>query len=264
MARRKKRKRGFPNQFPSNADGDSTTSIRIAQAIFDRIQLSATLGERLADQFSGSTFDQITRSFVEGTFNLQKSQPEKRNANSEKTAIFRFDLYRHLAGLSEVAENNPAIVELLDRDYVVGPDIVVVREARQSVVEDQVALRSGIRKRHNAPPLPDAVISCKWTLFSCRGQNARSEALNLMSNWKGRVPHIAIVTSEPLPSRIATLALGTSGIDCIYHLALPELIAGAKELGLEDSVYLMKMMVDGKRLKDISALPLDLAVCLTN
>jgi hypothetical protein len=85
-----------------------------------------------------------------------------------------------------------------------------------------------------------------------------------MSNWKGRVPHIAIVTSEPLPSRIATLALGTSGIDCIYHLALPELIAGAKELGLEDSVYLMKMMVDGKRLKDISALPLDLAVCLTN
>ncbi len=85
-----------------------------------------------------------------------------------------------------------------------------------------------------------------------------------MSNWRGRVPHIAVVTSEPLPSRIATLALGTSGIDCIYHFALPELIASVKKLGLEDSVYLMKMMVDGKQLKDISVLPLDLAVCLTN
>jgi len=254
---------GFPNEFPSNADCNSKTSIRIAQDMFDRIQSRANLGGRLADQFSGSTFDQITRSFVEATFNLQKGLPEKCDVNPEKTAMFRFDLYRHFAGLFQVG-NNPEIVELLDRDYVVGPNIVVVREARQSVVEDRVALRSGIRKRNNAPPLPHAVISCKWTLFSSRGQNARSEALNLMSNWRGRVPHIAVVTSEPLPSRIATLALGTSGIDCIYHFALPELIASVKKLGLEDSVYLMKMMVDGKQLKDISVLPLDLAVCLTN
>jgi len=127
-----------------------------------------------------------------------------------------------------------------------------------------VARRSGIAKRNKTLQLPNAAISCNWTLLSCPGQNARSEALNLMSNWRGRVPHLAVVTGEPLPSRIATLGLGTRGIDCIYHFALPELIAGVKKLGLEDSVHLIKMMIDVKRLKDISALPLDLSACLTN
>jgi hypothetical protein len=271
MARRKKGKEGFPNEFPSNADGDSTTSIRIAQAIFDRIQSKANLGGRLADQFSGSTFEQITRSFVEETFNLLKGLPEKCDPKPDKGAIFRFEPYRHFAGLSQVAGKNPGIAKLSGSDYVIAPDFVVVREpvsnevikARQLIADAPVALRSGIGKRNNMPPLPNAAISCKWTLFSCLGQNARSEALNLMSNWRGQVAHIAVVTGEPLPSRIATLALGTSGIDCIYHFALPEFIAGVKKLGLEDSVYMLKMMVDGKQLKDISALPLDLAVCLT-
>jgi hypothetical protein len=32
------------------------------------------------------------------------------------------------------------------------------------------------------------------------------------------------VTAEPLPSRIASLALGTGDVDCIYHAALYELV----------------------------------------
>ena len=74
------------------------------------------------------------------------------------------------------------------------------------------------------------------------------------------MPHIAVVTGEPLPSRLASLALGTGGIDCVYHFALPELIAGVQSLGIEDSANLVRIMVEGKRLKDISDLPLDLAV----
>ncbi len=37
---------------------------------------------------------------------------------------------------------------------------------------------------------------------SDRAQNTRSEALNLIRNRKGRLPHIVVVTEEPSPSRL--------------------------------------------------------------
>ena len=96
---------------------------------------------------------------------------------------------------------------------------------------------------------------------SDRAQNSRTEALNLIRNRKGRTPHIVIVTGEPLPSRIASLALGTGDIDCLYHAFLYELIEAVDNLpGREDSAEMVHTLVDGKRLKDITDLPLDLSV----
>lgn len=69
-----------------------------------------------------------------------------------------------------------------------------------------------------------------------------------------------VVTGEPLPSRIASLALGTGDIDCVYHFALPELIAAVEETGRTEVVETLETLVQGKRLKDISDLPLDLSV----
>ncbi len=269
MAARRTRKKGLPNEFPSNADGDSTTSIAIAQGIFDQIQSEATVGTRLAGQISGGKFEQITRSFVETTFSsLGNLRPGKWDFNPEKRAIFRFEQYHHLAELTQVAEKNPEIAVLLGSDYVIAPDVLVVREPepdkvinrKQMLVDETVGLRSGIRERNSKLPILHASISCKWTLRSDRAQNARSEALNLIRNRKGRVPHIAVVTGEPLPSRLASLALGTGDIDCVYHFALPELISSVEKLQIEDSIHLVKIMVEGKRLKDITDLPLDLAV----
>ena len=151
---------------------------------------------------------------------------------------------------------------------MIAPDVLVVREpesddsinAQRRIVDASVALRSGLRQRNSALPILHASISCKWTLRSDRAQNARSEALNLIRNRKGRVPHIAVVTGEPLPSRLASLALGTGDLDCVYHFALTELVTSVRNLGIEDSANLLKIMVDGRRLKDISDLPLDLAI----
>ena len=105
-----------------------------------------------------------------------------------------------------------------------------------------------------------ASISCKWTLRSDRAQNARAEALNLVRNRKGHLPHVVVVTCEPLPSRLASLALGTGDIDCVYHFALPELMKTVEDAGFSDAQDMLAIMVNGKRLKDISDLPLDLAV----
>jgi NgoMIV restriction enzyme len=90
--------------------------------------------------------------------------------------------------------------------------------------------------------------------------NPQSEALNLIRNRKGHLPHIVVVTAEPTPSRLASIALGTGDIDCVYHFALYELQETLKALAYEDATDLLDVMVQGKRLKDISDLPLDLAV----
>lgn len=64
----------------------------------------------------------------------------------------------------------------------------------------------------------------------------------------------------PTPSRLASIALGTGDIDCVYHFALYELQETARALGMGDAADTLDVMVNGDRLKDISDLPLDLAV----
>jgi hypothetical protein len=128
------------------------------------------------------------------------------------------------------------------------------------LVDEKVALLTGLRATNGGLPLIHASVSCKLTLRSDRAQNARSEALNLIRNRKGHAPHIAVVTAEPLPSRLSSLALGTGDIDCVYHFALPELQRAVDAEGNEDSCESLKIMVEGKRLRDIADLPLDLAV----
>ena len=83
-----------------------------------------------------------------------------------------------------------------------------------------------------------------------------------MRDRKGRVPHIMVVTAEPSPSRIASLALGTGDIDCVYHFALYELLNAVSKCSSrshDEAMVLLNNMIEGKRLKDISDLPLDLA-----
>jgi hypothetical protein len=269
MTARQRPKAGLPLEYPSNADGDSATSVAIAQAIYDQIQSESTVGRRMAGQISGSKFEQITRSFVQDTFGqLQALRPGKWDFTPEKKAIFRFEQYHHLADLADIAKEKAEIAVLLGSDYIITPDVLIVREpesdeeinAAKRIVDETVAERSSLRKGNNHFPILHASISCKWTLRSDRAQNARSEGLNLIRNRKGRAPHIVVVTGEPLPSRLASIALGTGDIDCVYHFALPELLAGVSQSASDDSVKMVKIMVDGKRLKDISDLPLDLAV----
>ena len=82
----------------------------------------------------------------------------------------------------------------------------------------------------------------------------------LWRNGIGNTPHIAIVTAEPLPSRIASVALGTGDVDCVYHLALHELGESVEEISDETLSEMYNLMVNGKRLRDISDLPFDLAI----
>jgi len=185
-----------------------------------------------------------------------------------RTLIASHEQYAHLIALESAASKDPELATALGSDYIVTPGIVITREAeddatinaRGVLVDEQYARLASLRKINGGRPLLHASISCKWTIRSDRAQNSRTEALNLVRNRKGHLPHVVVVTGEPLPSRLASIALGTGDIDCVYHFALLELQEAVEELKFLDAQEILKSMVDGKRLKDIVDLPLDLAV----
>jgi hypothetical protein len=258
--------------IPSNADGSNQTSVRIATGILIRLGAEA-IGARLAGQMSGNRFEAIVCKFISETFpKLNHLRPGQwvvqQITGRERSLIARYEQYAHLVALDRAARKDPELAASLGNDYTIAPDIVVIRglesdgsiNRNEVLVDEHVSRLAGLRQANGGLPLLHASISCKWTIRSDRVQNARSEALNLIRNRKGRLPHIAVVTGEPLPSRLSAIALGTGDIDCVYHFALPELISAVEEMKLEDTLESLKVMVQGKRLKDISDLPLDLAV----
>ena len=131
--------------------------------------------------------------------------------------------------------------------------------AQENLVDLRIARLASLRSVNEGKSLLHASVSCKWTLRSDRAQNARSEALNLIRRRKGRAPHIVCVTGEPTPARLASIALGTGDLDCVYHFALSELLTAVKAESDTTAAELLHIMVEGRKLKDISDLPLDLA-----
>lgn len=259
--------------IPSNADKSSKLSIDIAKGIAKLLWSSMQEQEKTVGQTSGAKFEQINMEFLAETFpKLQTLRPGKWNVaklgnrNSVKTNSFA--QYEHLDYLSQLTRNDIRLAASMGNDYMIAPDVVVFRETEtdetinnnQMFVDETVSRLADIRKVNGGLPILHASVSAKWTMRSDRAQNTRTEALNLIRNRKGRVPHIVVVTGEPMPSRIASLALGTGDIDCVYHFALYELVEAVKQIGAEDSIELLNILIEGKRLKDISDLPLDLAI----
>ena len=257
--------------IPSNADSSSKLSISIAKGIADR--LMAETQEKAVGQTSGAKFEQINMEFLAATFpKMQNIRPgcwhivKLGNRNAIKTSSFV--QYEHLDYLTRLLAYNRQLAASMGNDYMVAPDVVVYRDAISDedlnnplvIVDDTVSLKADIRQRNGGLPILHASISAKWTMRSDRAQNSRTEALNLIRNRKGHLPHIVVVTGEPLPSRLASLALGTGDIDCMYHFALYELVESVNDTGAEDSIEMLNSLIEGKRLKDISDLPLDLCV----
>lgn len=259
------------NGIPSNADKSSKLSVSIALGIANR--LMAETHDKSVGQTSGAKFEQLNMEFLTNTFpQLQNLRPgvwhitKLGNRNSMKTSSFA--QYEHLDYLNRLTAYDRKLAASMGNDYMVAPDVVVYRDTvsddeineDQVFVDDTVCTMADLRKKNGGLPILHASVSAKWTMRSDRAQNSRTEAFNLIRNRKGNLPHIVVVTGEPMPARIASLALGTGDIDCVYHFALYELVDAVKEIGAEDALEMLNVLIEGKRLKDISDLPMDLAV----
>ena len=266
-------KAGVASNADTSSRGSKAIAGKIVDILVDEHHHTVNTVDKISGQILGKQFELLTMEFLQETFpHLQNLRPGQWSilqlGNNNRLKTSDFEQYEHLAYLSALTAENAQLAAALGNDYLVAPDVVIYRNlyedeeinAKQYIVDDEISRMADIRKSNGGKPLLHASVSAKYTMRSDRAQNSRTEALNLIRNRKGHLPHIVVVTAEPMPNRLASLALGTGDIDCVYHFALYELIRAVKEVGSEDAVETLETLVQGKRLKDISDLPLDLAV----
>ncbi len=251
---------------PNNSDRGSAASVRLGKGIIQGIGTEPKSG-RLAGQTAGLRFEEATRDFLRNAFSLLSHLRPGEWEFSLGGNVRDFEQYQHLADVSRVIAQYKGL-RVIFGDYIVTPDIVVCRmpvdddtvNANDALLDDDdgLAVHTPLRRANSQANILHASVSCKWTLRSDRSQNARTEGLNLVRNRKGKTPHIVAVVGEPLPGRIASLAYGTGDIDCVYHFALQELTEAAADN--DSDAELLNTLVTGRRLRDISDLPFDLAV----
>lgn len=266
-------KAGVASNADTSSRGSKAIAGKIVDILVDEHHHTVNTVDKISGQTLGKQFELLTMEFLQETF------PYLQNLRSGKWSILQlgnnnrlktsdFEQYEHLAYLSALTAENAQLAAALGNDYLVAPDVVIYRDlyedeeinSVQCIVDNNISKMADIRKVNGGKPLLHASVSAKYTMRSDRAQNSRTEALNLIRNRKGHLPHIVVVTAEPMPNRLASLALGTGDIDCVYHFALYELIRAVNKVGSEDATETLETLVQGKRLKDISDLPLDLAV----
>lgn len=148
----------------------------------------------------------------------------------------------------------------MGRGHLIQPDVLIWSEKPKTFAR---VIDSALNMETIPMPQLLACISGKATIRSDRSQSSRYEG-TVLSRWRrGRAPHFLVVTAEPLPSRIGSLAWGLGEIDCVYHVHLPSLVAALAHA--EDAVSRnrsasneLARLVDHARLRDISQLEEDL------
>jgi NgoMIV restriction enzyme len=151
----------------------------------------------------------------------------------------QFSQYVHLRHLQRLVDRDLTLRSAIGRDYQVTTDVMV------SVPN---------RGRTGPPRTLHAAVSSKLTIRSDRVQNVRVEFGTLVRNRRGRAPHLVLVTSEPLPSRLISAARGTGEIDAVYHLLFDEMTEALHRLSpmdksVADQAGDWREMVDTERLR---------------
>lgn len=256
------------------ADKSSNSSKLIAQELIKSINL--TLCKKPpSSQTIGAKFSQLTMSYLNDSFShLGHIRPGEWyfSASQNRAGIAAFDQYKHLIELSNLSKKYKELTAILGGDYIIIPDIIIAWNSisDKEINRNQKLINSkseiGIYTPLRSINTPDrtailhASISCKWTIRSDRTQNTRTEALNLIRNRKGNTPHIMAVVAEPLPSRIASIAMGLGDVDCVYHFALHELRKALIKADIPDQIEILENLINSRRLRDISDLVFDLAI----
>jgi len=241
-------------------------------------RISRLLGLPLANalaprQFIDHQFAELTEEFVRRALSAMEHLMPGSWIVSGKGVSPGTDLFgvsRDLMGLQAVLARSSQLRDALGACGVITPDIIIARRPEPDELinaageilserDERIARWAPLRERNQQKPILHAVISCKWTMRGGRAPNARTEVLNLLRNRQGNGLRTMVVTAEPSPVHLVSIAVGADDVDCAYHVALPELVRAFAEAGNEAYIEQLRELVDGRRLRDISDLPLDLA-----
>ena len=237
---------------PNLADMSSRASMHLAGYVYETLGIpksrvrAATPGEDNASSASGTALERAIESDLREQLTLH--DPDRTWLVTRTGTVADYVQYTHLNELQALLDKSPALRSTYAGDYQVKTDVYVGVE--NSAMEDE-------------EPYLHAAISSKWTIRSDRVQNVRHEFGMLVRNRRGRAPHLVLVTGEPLPSRLLSIARGTGEIDAVYHLLYDELDIAVSVLCGDGGLYSDQRaawieMAKQKRLKPYSSLVNDL------
>lgn len=145
-------------------------------------------------------------------------------------AISELDVWLSKKGLDRELR---ALLRRLKREATrADADHLLIAELRASMPEESL-LRMDVAVSH---PLDNSAgrlliaLSSKWSLRTDRAQDCVSQGAKLAGLRRGHMPHYAVLTMEPRPAMLRLIAYGSGSVDCVYHLALPELLTAARTL----------------------------------
>jgi hypothetical protein len=231
------------NGNPNTSDNNDPQSIELGRELFNMLgvrhdaedvrnvgavmEASAVshIGSLRPDLVTGSSrraleFDQYQHLAVFREFKKAYGGPTE-SLEDELEYVLTSPLESHLRSLIEralAAEKRSRT----DHDLVVG---MVDTMPEESLLKIDIT----VGDRTN-PSVLHVALSSKWTLRTDRAQDCVSQGAKLVSLRRGRMPHYAVLTMEPRPAMLKLLAYSSGAVDCVYHLALPELRAAAKEI----------------------------------
>jgi hypothetical protein len=200
---------------PNNADSDSDTSKLIATHVLEALGVEPDVVLPDAPDSLGPALEHSVRDHLKAA--LPTEAPERVWHVDHKKTVADFAQYEHLDRVAEAVRKNATLRVDLGRDYLIKPDVTIgiTRPTADAA----------------ARPHLHAAVSCKWTIRSDRVQNVRHEFLQMIRHRRGRLPHLVVVTAEPMPSRLASIARGTGEADAIYHVAFDALKTAVAHVG---------------------------------
>ncbi len=144
----------------------------------------------------------------------------------------------------------------LGRGHLIQPDVLIWRPVMKPFahVQDGHVITTGYEVRHLI-----ACISGKATIRSDRSQSSRYEG-STISRWRrARAPYFAVVTAEPDPSRLGSLAWGLGEIDAVYHIDIASLFSAVHRTeseigGTPAATRELGALIEHARLRDLSLL----------
>jgi NgoMIV restriction enzyme len=213
-------------RVPNTADTDNNTSLAISADILR--QLGITHTNPLSGAQAGRKLEEAVASYLGAQ--LPALDPSRQWGVRRGRVVSDFDQYAHLARLQSVIDRDTSRVlsTEIGTDYLIAPDVAA-----------WIPSRTG--------EFLHAAIPCKWTIRSDRVQNIRHEGIVLTRHRRGRQPHIVVVTPEPLPTRLASIARGTGEVDAVYHLVLDELKAATATVGTRQQKETLDELTSQKR-----------------
>ncbi|MFI5812800.1 NgoMIV family type II restriction endonuclease [Streptomyces sp. RPA4-2] len=227
------------NLVPNSADSDSNTSKLLARHVLEALGVESDVVLPGTPDSLGPALEHAVCDHLGAV--LPDLSPERVWHVDHKKTVADFTQYEHLDRVAEAVRKNATLRVDLGRDYLIKPDVTVgvTRPTAEATTR----------------PRLHAAVSCKWTIRSDRVQNVRHEFLQMIRHRRGRLPHLVVVTAEPMPSRIASIARGTGEADAIYHIAFDALKAAVAAVGSRQQRDDLSEIIEQGRLLPYGTLP---------